>query len=141
MLESKMWNKLKYVADCNHIFVRRLENRTGRFPDIYFSTEQMNGLIELKNIRYAKEKLLNSNNSTIYTSTTDYIVKIPFRLGQYAFIKEHLKYNKCIFLIGSVGDKAWFIMEGNEIREEYSVGELSFNSPIIILKDLIWRII
>ena len=106
MLENKMWEQVKKVFwDC---FLYRIENRTGKVPDIYFSIKDSNGWIELKNIVMVKK---------------NGIIDIPFRPGQYPWIIDHLRYNKNIFLIGTIQfapEYKWFVKMGTDIKESYS---------------------
>jgi len=107
MLETKMYEKLKKIIK-DRTFLQRIENRTGKVPDIYFANKYKNGWIELKNIKSVSRKG---------------IVKIPFRPGQFAWIKKHLGFNSDIILICTIG-KQWFIKFGHFIKEEYNISEL-----------------
>jgi hypothetical protein len=114
MKESKMYQRMKIIFNGFPIRLYRIENRTGRVPDIYYSFRKSNGFIELKNIDYyaCKDK-----------------IKIPFRPGQYPWIKEQLKYNEYIFLIGTFkhsDSKVWIFFKGKDIKEEYSKKSLLY---------------
>lgn len=105
MLETKMYKQLKTALNDQGVFLERIENRTGRLPDVYFSSAHNNGLIELKQTAISRGG----------------VVKIPFRPGQYSWIKNHILYNEQIYLIGTIG-KEWFIKKGFCIDEKYTIG-------------------
>jgi len=102
-----MYEKLKKIIK-DRTFLQRIENRTGKVPDIYFANKYRSGWIELKNI-----KSVPRNG----------IIKIPFRPGQFAWIKKHLGYNSDIFLICTIG-KQWFVKYGPDIKEKYLIDSI-----------------
>jgi hypothetical protein len=109
MNENKMYKRLACLLKDYPIMLQRIENRTGRVPDIYFSSSKRNGWIELKEVEKEKKGR----------------VKIPFRPGQLAWIKRHLKYNDDILLLCSVKNTAyWILTKGKQIKEEYGIDEL-----------------
>ncbi len=112
MLENKMYKKLKQGIG-SKILLQRIENRTGIVPDIYFASTRNSGWIELKNIKIV----------------SGMIIKIPFRPGQYSWIKKHIRYNDNIHLIGTI-DNTWFIKTGVYIKETYNINDLFFCSTV-----------
>ncbi|MEJ2248053.1 MAG: hypothetical protein P8Y70_00150 [Candidatus Lokiarchaeota archaeon] len=105
MIESKMYDKLQKQLKPYAIKLTRIENLFGCVPDIYFTSNQLKGWIELKNIRYIRK---------------DNTIKVPFRPGQYPWIKNHLYFQKGIYLIVTINNK-WFIKENNKIQEIYNL--------------------
>lgn len=112
MTETNMYKKLKkhLSGKPGPILLQRIESGgTGLgIPDIYFVTFCKKGWIELKEIPYIPKG--NKN------------IKIPFRPGQLAWIKNHLKYNEDVFLLCTVkGIKnSWYLFKGSHITKEYT---------------------
>ncbi len=122
--ESKMWQTLKQKLNKYPIFAYRIENRTGKVPDIYFATSKNNGWIELK------IGIFRPKNNTI---------KIKFEPGQLAWIRNHIKYNDNVYLITKIKDSyAWFINRGKNIQEIYHVDSVDFISINKILNILLY---
>jgi hypothetical protein len=103
MLERDMWKKLKEAGRCRELEMYRIENRTGRVPDIYFSSGIKSGWIELKNCKVSKD------------CTT---VNIPFRPGQLAWIHKFRWLHNRIYLVFTIGD-SWFMFSDYDIKKKY----------------------
>lgn len=82
-LYKKLSRRLRLLKDYN-IELTRIESGGTRvgIPDIYYSTENTNGWIELKQIH------------TMQTEKA----KIPWRAGQRAWIKRHIELNDNIWI-------------------------------------------
>jgi hypothetical protein len=121
MNESAMYEKLLSLLRGYPIMLQRIENRTGRVPDIYYACSQSSGWIELKEIEMPKRK-----------STK---IKIPFRPGQFPWIKRHLKYSEQIILLCSTKEcDSWFIFRGYGIKERYNHTDIE----LLTKSQMIW---
>lgn len=93
------------------IFLQRIESGSTSLgiPDVYFATNNhvVGGWIENKEI----EKLPKLSYAP---------VRIPFQMGQMAWIKRHLKYNDHVYLSVYVkSEVSYFILKGANIKEVY----------------------
>jgi len=91
------------------IFLQRIESGSTSLgiPDVYFATPTIGGWIENKEIERLP-KLLYAP------------VKVPFQVGQLAWIKRHLKYNDNVYLSMYVrSEVSYFFVKGANIKEVY----------------------
>ena len=97
-------------------------------PDIFFRDIHNEGWIELK-------QLIIKRNKMVY---------VPFRPGQYPWIKRYVKLNGNMILLGtfkpsihSLGhEKIWIVIKGKDIREIYTYDEFLKTATLYLLKDV-----
>ncbi len=113
MLEKEMRRLLKYYSkkQIPNILMQRIESgSTGiGIPDFYFKTTKEEGWIELKEIK--------GNVSR------EAIIRIPYRPGQYNWLRNYTQLNGNAILICSI-DKAWYCFKGDYIQETYIYEDL-----------------
>jgi hypothetical protein len=104
--EKDMYRQLKYKLD-DHILLQRIESHlTGLgIPDVYFKTMYNEGWIEFKEVKPPP---------SFYKK----IIKIPFRPGQFGWIKHYVSLNGNMILACTV-DKTWYCFKGHLIKQEY----------------------
>ena len=108
MLEKDMRRLLKHEVRIQipWVLIQRIETgSTGiGIPDFYFKTMYNEGWIELKEIK--------GNVSR------EAIIKIPYRPGQFNWIKKYISLSGNVILICSIGE-VWHCFKGDYIWEEY----------------------
>jgi len=112
MKETEIYAKLRILFVRNKCLVQRIESGTTGLgiPDIFFRTNDSEGWIELKEIFWPSKE------------TTS--IKIPFRPGQYPWLKQYTSLNGKAFLICSLyGKTNIFIFLGRSIFKEYTQKE------------------
>ena len=122
MTEKKMYEVMKKELHRDDwIFFQRIESNIDfGIPDLYYCIDIENaGWIELKQIpKYPKNGL----------------VKIPFRTGQYSWLKHHTSFSDNTFLFLWIEDN-FYIFRGKRILEQYSIDGLSLFSIV----DASWK--
>jgi hypothetical protein len=110
MKESQMYRQLRHKVN-DHVMLQRIETRlTVGVPDTFFKSMYSEGWIEFKEIKM-KSKSIGDR-------------KIPFRPGQYGWIKNYLSLNGNMILACTFKDeKEWFFFKGYGILEVYTRNE------------------
>lgn len=112
MKEKDIYAKMKTKCKKNKISLQRFEAYS--IPDIFYCTSMSRmGWIELKVIKRFPKK-------------SDYVT-VPFRPGQYAWIKNFLNYSDQVFLFLYI-ENSLFIFQGTDIRQTYSISNISLLS-------------
>jgi len=112
MKEVDMYAKLRLIFVRNKSIFQKIESgMTGLgIPDIFFRTKYTDGWIELKEIIWPKKY--------------DTIIKIPFKPGQFSWIKQYSLLCGNMFLICSIrGETNIYIFRRTYIFKEYTQKE------------------
>ena len=103
MKEKDIYKRMKIRLLGKHIFLHRFEAYS--IPDVhYVKSVSSSGWIELKVINKFPKK--------------DYIT-IPFRKGQYAWIRKYIKFSEYIFLFIYI-EHTLFVIKGMNIHPAYT---------------------
>jgi hypothetical protein len=111
--ESNLYARLSRALVACPIELKRVENSmdTGT-PDVFYTSKNNEGWIELKYIKKFPVRL----NTTI---------KVPFRAGQYAWVKRRLRLNnKTTNVLVIQIENTLFVFKDHSIQEEYTRKEL-----------------
>lgn len=104
MIEADLHKKVKRLAKSTTF--KRVENKLENgTPDVYFFNKKCCGWMENKHIHLGNKYLGN--------------VKVPFRPGQYPWLKEHYQ-NGGLSLLGIITDWGMFFAVNENICENYS---------------------
>ena len=118
MKEKIIYEHMKLKLRRDKIFLQRFEVYS--IPDIFYTKSlAASGWIELKVVnKFSKNGM----------------VKIPFRKGQYPWIKKYTKYSQFIFLFLHI-ENSLFIFKGDNIIPTYSVSNIHEASCY----DILWK--
>ena len=105
MKEKDVYKKMKEKF-CNQLFLQRIESRTGLgIPDVHYCISSSRaGWIELKVVKKFPKKGQ---------------IKVPFRPGQLAWIRDYQRFSSKVFLFLYV-ENSLFVMRGTSIMPTYS---------------------
>ena len=109
MKEKTMYLKMK--KEFPNVHLQRIEsNISVGIPDVAYAVNSTKvGWIELKQVKNFSKKG---------------IVKVPFRPGQLAWIKDYRKYSQRVFLFMHIKN-ILFVFKGEDILASYSVHNIS----------------
>lgn len=104
MTEHKIYIKVKLALPT--ILLQRIEYQ--RVPDIFFRSETQEGWIELKCL-----------------PTITYKVTIPFRPGQFSWIRDYIRKGGTAYLFCSTPDQLLWIFKNKDIYRSYTNKEFA----------------
>lgn len=114
MTEHHMYVKIKMLLMEKPILIQRIEQQC--VPDLFFRHRYKGGWVEFKVI-----------------DTTGLKVKIPFRPGQFAWIKDYVLLGEQIYLFCIDMNAVLWVLKNHEITQEYSMIDFK-----IIAKPIYW---
>ena len=102
MTEHRMYIRMKILLMEKPIKIQRIEYQC--VPDLFFRHKQHSGWVEFKVI-----------------NTTGFKVTIPFRPGQFGWIKDYVLLGEQIYLFCIDTNGILWILKNREIAQEYSI--------------------
>lgn len=128
--ESDIYDRINFRFDDRELSMQRIESGgTGLgIPDVFYSTKNRSGWIEMKRIKYVPRK------------STEFI-DIPFRAGQYPWIRKYLPMDSPVHLFVVVCYGPYegnvFVFEKENVRPTYSKKDfIAMNSLMFDLREV-----